>query len=59
MSINYVTNPIYTLNQVSTFNYIYSNTLNYRYKKVNNLNNHLKLKLKYNDQGKHIRKITI
>ena len=33
MSINYISNPVYVLSEINTFNYIYSNTLNYRYKR--------------------------
>ncbi len=57
MSINYINNPVYVLNEINTFNYIYSNTLNYRYKRYRE--NKIFLKLKYNDKGRHVKKITI
>lgn len=57
MSINYISNPVYVLSEVNTFNYIYSNTLNYRYKRYRD--NKIFLKLKYNDKGRYVRKISI
>ena len=57
MSINYINNPVYVLSEINTFNYIYSNTLNYRYKRYRD--NKIFLKLKYNDKGRYVRKISI
>ena len=57
MSINFISNPVYVINEINTLNYIYSNTLNYRYKKI--YNKKIYLKLKYNDKGRQIKSITI
>jgi hypothetical protein len=59
MSINYIINPVYVINETNTFNYIYSNTLNYRYKKYKKKINKIFLKLKYNDKGRNVKKIII
>ncbi len=57
MSINFISNPVYVINEINTLNYIYSNTLNYRYKKFHDKK--IYLKLKYNDKGRQIKSITI
>ena len=57
MSINFISNPVYVINEINTLNYIYSNTLNYRYKKI--YDKKIYLKLKYNDKGRIIKSITI
>tara|TARA_A100001015_G_C14904393_1_gene677694 strand:+ start:479 stop:652 length:174 start_codon:yes stop_codon:yes gene_type:complete len=57
MSINFISNPVYVINEINTLNYIYSNTLKYRYK--NFQDKKIYLKLKYNDKGKVIKNITI
>ena len=55
MSINFISNPVYVINEINTLNYIYSNTLNCRYKKFHDK----KIYLKFNDKGRHIKSITI
>jgi hypothetical protein len=57
MSINYISNPVYVPIEQNTYNYIYSSTLHYRYKKYPKSN--VYLKLKYNDQGRFVKSITI
>jgi hypothetical protein len=57
MSINFISNPVYVINEINTLNYIYSNTLNCRYKRFHDKK--IYLKLKYNDKGRHIKSITI
>ena len=57
MSINFISNPVYVINEINTLNYIYSNTLNYRYRKFQDKK--IYLKLKYNDKGRMIKSITI
>jgi hypothetical protein len=57
MSINFISNPVYVINEINTLNYIYSNTLNCRYKRFHDKK--IYLKLKYNDKGRYIKSITI
>lgn len=57
MSINYTNPSFFVMNEVNTYNYIYSNTFNYKYRKYNDKK--IYLKLKYNDKGKRIKSITI
>lgn len=57
MSINYINPSLYVMNEINTYNYIYSNSFNYKYRKVRDKK--IYLKLKYDDKGKRIKSITI
>lgn len=55
MSLNYPS--LFVINNINSYNYIYPNTFNYKYRKFNEKK--IYLKLKYNDNGKRIKSITI
>lgn len=57
MSINYINPSLYVMNEINTYNYIYPNTFNYKYKRFTDKK--IYLKIKYNDKGKRIKSITI
>ena len=57
MSVSYVNPSLFVMNEINTYNYIYPNTFNYKYRKY--LNEKIYIKLKYNDKGKRVKSITI